>query len=1612
MKATKILRRIGGTILGTVFALLLLIIGLILLLYSPWAQGLLCEKINEKFGGEGDIQLHVANFSLHFPIEIELDSLRMKMTGGMNIEANKAYVDVGILPLLKGRIGVNEIKLDRGRFEMGGPDSVLWLRVNADSIGIAPATVTLSDMDINLEEVAILHGRLQMVMSTDTAPPTPPAPPTKLSITLGKVSLDDFEYTMRMMPAIDTLTAVIDKGTLDGGKVDLLNQHILLGKFLGSGLDAKYIAPDSAEIAAYGPIPTAAPVDTIFDVVPWIIEIDSIGFDHSHALYTTSGYRPTPGLDFGYIEVSDLSVGVHNFYNEATTVRVPLNVEGTERCGVKLHAIGSLDISEADLGLNSFTVTTAAGTDIAFTGLMGMGDMTTDPNVALRLNADADIAPGDLRLMFPLFAPYWAALPKGEPVVAHARIKGTSGDIEIDTVSVALNHCVSLAAGGRIHDVFDIDRMYGNVDLSGRIINVNSFKKALLDPATAATLNIPSMTLKGDVKIRPHMIVNAILKAHTGNGQLRLDALWNSKKEDYNASLTTRSFPVQAFMPLAGVSDVTADLSLEGTGYDPFKPLTQMKASAMISSATYGGYTYSGISAEAIVDGGQASIKLDSDNPGLDVAIRANGNLAGDIYKWSAEIDGNYIDLQTLKFSDTPASIETQITADAELGPGMNNLTANINVKDLFYRQVDGTIALSDVIARFKATDGQGVKLNLVNHDLTADFTSPLRLDTLMARFSALGELVTSQINRRDFEIDTIQRVLPPFDFALKGGNYNLINDVLAPSNMGLQSIKLNAHNDSTLALTGRILSFYSGTTNIDTIYVAGGQHHDHLHLLAGIGNRPGTLDALARVWLHATVDGNQARLNLQQKNIKGDIGFKLGFKAEFADSAVTVSVNPFNPIIGYQPWEANPDNFIEYYFPTGHIDANLHMRGGKSALAIYTEASGETPTSHNEHSHDTQDDLIVQLTDIHIQDWIVLNPFAPPMTGDVSADVRLNRSGDHLLGSGSVGLSDFLYNRQKVDDIGATFNVSADASGQINAAADLLISGKEVMKLRGVLNDSIVKSPMMMDLSVINLPLSVANPFIPKTIGSLRGTLNGSMEVTGKTGNPTLNGWLAFDSTAVKLTLTGTEYAFNSVKIPVEKSKVEFRGFTISGTNDHPLTVNGYVNLTDFANPSIDIRLKTTDMQIVNSNRARAGADVYGKAFIDLDAAAKGNMKFMNVDANLKILPGTNVTYVIPAATSEIANYSAGEMVKFVNFTDSAAMARAEEMDESTLALLLNAVLTIENGATINVDLSADGTNKVSISPTGTVDYTMTPMNTGRLTGRINLNSGFVRYTPPLMSEKQFFFQEGSYVAFNGDIMNPTLNVHAVDEVKANVTQEGQNSRLINFNVGLGVTGTLNNMNVAFNLSTKDDITVANELESMSPEQRANQAMNLLLYNVYTGPGTTGNASLGNPLFSFLESQLNSWAANTIKGVDLSFGINQYDKTVNGSTSSAMSYSYQVSKSLFNDRFKIIVGGNYSTDANADENFSQNLISDISLEYFLNNNRTMYVRLFRHTGFESILEGEVTQTGVGFAYRKKVLKLIDIFRGRKKTQEVKTATEAIKPEEENAKEVRKNEDE
>ena len=235
--------------------------------------------------------------------------------------------------------------------------------------------------------------------------------------------------------------------------------------------------------------------------------------------------------------------------------------------------------------------------------------------------------------------------------------------------------------------------------------------------------------------------------------------------------------------------------------------------------------------------------------------------------------------------------------------------------------------------------------------------------------------------------------------------------------------------------------------------------------------------------------------------------------------------------------------------------------------------------------------------------------------------------------------------------------------------------------------------------------------------------------------------------------------------------------------------------------------------------------------------------------------------------------------------------------------------------------------------------------------------------------------------------MMNPMLNLTGTDKLRATVNSSSGSSRVVDFLVTAMIKDNLNHMNVSFDLATTNDADIENELQGMTAAQRSAAAINLLLYNTYSSEASANNpelASANNALFSFIQSQLNNWAANNLHGIDLSFGINSYESQSGSSTSDQMSYSYRLSKTLFNDRLKVVVGGEYSTDATQQNNFADNLFNNISIEYNLNRSGNMMVKLFRSSGIESILEGTVTQTGAAFVMKRKIGNMKDFFWWRK----------------------------
>ena len=195
----------------------------------------------------------------------------------------------------------------------------------------------------------------------------------------------------------------------------------------------------------------------------------------------------------------------------------------------------------------------------------------------------------------------------------------------------------------------------------------------------------------------------------------------------------------------------------------------------------------------------------------------------------------------------------------------------------------------------------------------------------------------------------------------------------------------------------------------------------------------------------------------------------------------------------------------------------------------------------------------------------------------------------------------------------------------------------------------------------------------------------------------------------------------------------------------------------------------------------------------------------------------------------------------------------------------------------------------------------------------------------------------------------------------------------------GIDLSERLENLGLAFTLAAPEDASVQEQLNAMSAEERNKLAVTMLVTGMYMAEGnSTGGFNVNNALNSYLQNQISDIAG---KSLDVSVGMETMDNA--DGAGKRTDYNFQFAKRFWNNRFRIVIGGTVSTGntAQKDETF----IDNVSIEYRLDNSGTRYVKLFHDKNYESILEGEVIETGIGVVLRKKVTKLGELFIFKKK---------------------------
>ena len=263
-------------------------------------------------------------------------------------------------------------------------------------------------------------------------------------------------------------------------------------------------------------------------------------------------------------------------------------------------------------------------------------------------------------------------------------------------------------------------------------------------------------------------------------------------------------------------------------------------------------------------------------------------------------------------------------------------------------------------------------------------------------------------------------------------------------------------------------------------------------------------------------------------------------------------------------------------------------------------------------------------------------------------------------------------------------------------------------------------------------------------------------------------------------------------------------------------------------------------------------------------------------MNGRLDVLGTTNLKYNLkdsPLSTDDQLN----GLVEFVNLKDTLNdVVKRPPLTGFNIDLSIN----IDEGAHAECFLNADHSNYVDVIGGGTMRLKYNVADDISLRGRYTMSSGEMKYSLPVIPLKTFTITEGSYIEFTGDPYNPRLNLTATEQTKSTVGEGSNNGRSVNFTCGVVVTKRLKDMGLEFTIDAPEDMSIHNQLQSMTKEERGKLAVTMLTTGMYLADGNTKNFTMNSALSAFLNSQINQISGKALRSLDVSFGV---DNSFNG---------------------------------------------------------------------------------------------------------------------------------
>ena len=1495
---------------------------LVVILYIPPVQRYAVEKVCQEVSKASGFDLSIESFHLDFPLKISIAGFEVSRNDTTFAKGEHADVNISFIPLLSGEVEVNYVSLENAFVNTA--DLISGVHIDGE-IGFFRAIARNIDIErevANLRQINIHSTDINIVLNDTTETSEEESTPLNWVINLHRGSIENCKFALSMPN--DTMRATLDLGKLlmRKGKIDL----------------AKEI---------YG--------------------IKAIALSNSGVRYDV-GEKNRESEPLNHIELNNINIACNEIEYTPDSTKLQLHrFNFVQPGGIRItNASTALFADKEKLNIKDFTINSKNGsyikasTTLPWTALFGC-EGSMDANLALAVNKK------DLGALLTKEQIEMLSLFNNDMFKGTFSVKGNMSHFDIDTIDIIIPTIAELQANGHAKNLNNPGEIEAKLNISSQTGDIKRFLGEMANDSTpSATINA-----SGNITYANNAIATD-LKIQGVGGNIGVKASYEIDNERYKASIGFTDIDANTLLRDLPLKKATGELSAEGEGFDIFGEQMKYDIALLLDTVVYDNIKLNNIAFNAKQSKHQSDITLTSDANYLKFNIKAQTELLKEKISNKTAIDISEADFMMLGISE--AEVGTRINMNIEASTDMQEShTLKLNGKNIAIITQYKTFTPADIdFDLYTAPDSSCITAS--NGDLHIQGMMKSGYNGLFKSIDRIGAMLKEATNEKEntmYYIHDYAKEFPDISLDFECGKQNMLHNLLAINDININNINLDiAINEKKgININSGVYGFKKGELNLDTIRFFANQNDKNIRYLAGVRSTATNTQQEKMTFssmLYGNIFNDSVTTNFMFRDKKEGVGVNFGIKTLVKPNELNISFRP-KAIFLNNRFNFNEENYITLR-SNGTINADVTLSNDSDAgMHLYTTPDGDSKLNAN-----------LELFNIDLNELTSVIPFVPNIAGILNLELYLNKSKEDMMLSSDIRIDSVAYEGSHIGN--EALEIVYFPKNEKTHYLDILLShnDEEVAHLSGDYLDDISDPGLKGEITLTRFPLGITRAFTQESGISLNGYVNSELSAEGKLSALSTNGFIQFDSVYLNAPLFGTDLHLSEKKVNIDNNRISFRNFDIYAKGENPFKLNGTVDLNRLTNPGFNLRMNATDYELVNAPRTR-GSMLYGRMFIDLRAFISGALNNMKVYGNATLLGKSNITYVLPDAPITTDKELDG-LVEFVNFQDTTKVKDIEE-EANFGNMNISLGLKIEEGAGINADLDANRSSYVMLRGGGNLNMTYTSDDGLNVTGTYAMSDGELKYELPIIPLKTFNIIDGSKVTWSGDVLDPTLDITAIEHITTSVDIDDSGMQPVAFDVGVKLSNTLSNMGLTFTISAPDNAVVQDQLNSLDAETLNKYAVTMLITGTYIG--NTKGMTVSNALSSFLDAKINDLAGTAMKSVSVNVGINDAENAETGST--YKNYSFSLKKRFLNDRLTIVIGGEVNSGDHPTTNDS--FINNVSLEWKISESSNRYLRLFYDKNYESLLEGEIIETGIGYIYKKKLQNLRELFIFKKKNK-------------------------